>query len=207
MFEALRIIETFKPEVAIAENVVYLISKKFKSSFDLILDELDKIGYNNYWTTFSGLDFNIPQTRNRLFIVSIKKDIDNGFNFPNPIELTKSVSDFLEPQPKEKYLKSKEWVIRERANKFGACSNRVKNINLPAATLTANGHTGCCVFEDGSGRLFSPKEYFRLMGFDDIDVDLLIENGFSDYRLYKLAGNSIIVNILEEIFKSIYKGK
>lgn len=51
-------------------------------------------------------------------------------------------------------------------------------------------------------RKLTPKECWRLMGFDDKDVDICINNGISNTQLYKQAGNSIVVNVLEEIFKS-----
>lgn len=53
-------------------------------------------------------------------------------------------------------------------------------------------------------RKLIPKEYFRLMGFDDADVDLLVRNGISNSQLYKMAGNSIAVNMLEFLFCQIF---
>lgn len=53
-------------------------------------------------------------------------------------------------------------------------------------------------------RKLTPKECFRLMGFDDEDVDLLIESGLSNTQLYKMAGNSIVVNMLEFLFCQIF---
>ena len=52
-------------------------------------------------------------------------------------------------------------------------------------------------------RKLTPKECFRLMGFDDADVEILIENGISNTQLYKQAGNSIVVNVLEAIFENL----
>lgn len=52
-------------------------------------------------------------------------------------------------------------------------------------------------------RKLTPKECFRLMGFDDRDVDILSENGISNTQLYKMAGNSIVVNVLEGIFRNL----
>lgn len=58
---------------------------------------------------------------------------------------------------------------------------------------------------NGTGvRKLTPKEYFRLMGFDDADVDLLVRNGISNSQLYKMAGNSIVVNMLEFLFCQIF---
>lgn len=67
---------------------------------------------------------------------------------------------------------------------------------------TTFGATGV---QDGLAiRKLTPKECFRLMGFDDSDVDLLIENGISNTQLYKMAGNSIVVNMLEFLFCQIF---
>ena len=53
-------------------------------------------------------------------------------------------------------------------------------------------------------RKLTPKECFRLMGFTDKDVDMLIGHGISNTQLYKMAGNSIVVNVLEFIFCQIF---
>lgn len=67
---------------------------------------------------------------------------------------------------------------------------------------TTFGATGV---QDGLAiRKLTPKECFRLMGFDDSDVDLLMQNGISNTQLYKMAGNSIVVNVLEFIFCQIF---
>ena len=52
-------------------------------------------------------------------------------------------------------------------------------------------------------RKLTPKECFRLMGFDDEDHDILSENGISNTQIYKMAGNSIVVDVLEEIFVNL----
>ena len=77
-FEALRIIEDSKPKVAIAENVKNLTSKKFSEQFGIVLESLEQAGYNNYWQVLNAKDYGIPQNRERVFIVSIRKDIDTG---------------------------------------------------------------------------------------------------------------------------------
>lgn len=106
-FEALRIIEDTKPKVAICENVKNLISKKFKKEFEIVLTSLEEAGYNNYWKVLNAKDYGIPQNRERVFIISIRKDIDNGlFKFPKQIELKLRLKDMLEDEVDEKfYLK------------------------------------------------------------------------------------------------------
>ena len=107
-FEALRIIEFLQPEYAIAENVKALTGKKFTAEFETVLTSLDKAGYNNYWKVLNAKDYGVPQNRERVFIVSIRKDIDKGtFTFPEKQPLTLRVKDLLEPVVDEKYyLKS-----------------------------------------------------------------------------------------------------
>lgn len=103
-FEALRIIESTRPKIAIAENVKNLISKKFNAQFQVVLASLEAAGYNNYWKVLNARDFGVPQNRERVFIVSIRKDIDTGlFEFPKPFPLEKRLKDALEERVDEKY--------------------------------------------------------------------------------------------------------
>lgn len=103
-FEALRIIEEKKPKFAIAENVKNLTSKKFNAQFQVVLASLEAAGYNNYWKVLNAKDFGIPQNRERVFIVSIRKDIDNNrFEFPEGFSLELKLMDFLEETVDSKY--------------------------------------------------------------------------------------------------------
>lgn len=203
LFDALRIIEEFKPKIAIAENVVALVQKKFRNSFDIMLSKLEQIGYNNYWAVLKGTDFGIPQIRNRVFIVSIRKDYNINFKFPSAINYNSKLSDILEKDVDKKYYRDEQYMQNRLNAKYLADRSRIRNINQVAQAITSKG-TRTGVYSDGKFRLLTPKEYFRLMDFDDIDIDKLIQNKFSDNQLYSLAGNSIIVRILEEIFKNIY---
>jgi DNA (cytosine-5)-methyltransferase 1 len=103
-FEALRIIEETKPRVAIAENVKNLTGKKFAGQFKLVLESLEQAGYNNYWKVLNAKDFGIPQNRERVFIVSIRKDVDNGtFQFPTCFPLMLRLKDVLDEEVDERY--------------------------------------------------------------------------------------------------------
>ena len=118
-FKALDVIEYCKPKVAIAENVKNLVGKKFKPQFDIVLDSLDKAGYNNYWKVLNAKDYGIPQNRERVFIVSIRKDIDNElFEFPKPYSLEKRLKDFLEPQVDEKYYLSDTQIFNMKNSSY-----------------------------------------------------------------------------------------
>ena len=92
------------PKYLILENVKNLVSKKFIEQFEAWLTWLDELGYNSYWKVINAKDCGIPQNRERVFAVSIRKDIDTGFAFPDPIPLQCSMFDFLEEDVEEKYF-------------------------------------------------------------------------------------------------------
>ena len=111
VFDALRIIGDCKPKYAVCENVKNLTGKKFKAEFATILNILEEMGYNNYWKVLNAADYGVPQKRERVFIVSIRKDIDTGtFEFPKPFTLTKRLRDVLEDKVDEKYYLSEKLV-------------------------------------------------------------------------------------------------
>lgn len=105
-FEALRIIEDYKPKYAIAENVKNLTSKKFSKEFSIVLDSLEKAGYRNYWKVLNAKDYGIPQNRERVFIVSIRKDLNQDFVFPEKMPLELRLKDLLEDSVDKKYFLS-----------------------------------------------------------------------------------------------------
>ena len=118
-FDALRIIEHTQPQVAIAENVKNLAGKKFSKQFSIVLDSLEAAGYNNYWKILNAMDYEIPQNRERVLIVSIRKDIDTGiFQFPEPVPLKKCFGDMLEDEVPEKYFLTPEKVKKIEYSNF-----------------------------------------------------------------------------------------
>jgi DNA (cytosine-5)-methyltransferase 1 len=147
-FEALRIIEETQPKVAIAENVKNLVGKKFNAQFQVVLASLETAGYNNYWQVLNAKDYGIPQNRERVFIVSIRKDIDTGsFKFPEPFPLELRLKDMLEDEVDEKfYLDGKfESITKVNDNystlnggtigKMHDISRRVYNENATAPSI------------------------------------------------------------------------
>ena len=109
-YDGLRILKEKKPKYSLIENVKALTSKKFKDTFESILDDLDKAGYNNYWQVLDAKDYGIPQHRERVFIVSIRKDIDQEFKFPEKEELKLKLKDLLEEEVEEKYYLSDRMI-------------------------------------------------------------------------------------------------
>lgn len=102
------------PKYLIMENVKNLVGKKFRPDFEGWLGWLDELGYNNYWKVLNAVDYGIPQNRERVFCISIRKDIDTGYTFPSPIESDTVLMDKLEPVEDidEKYFLSSECVKR-----------------------------------------------------------------------------------------------
>ena len=120
-YEGYRILKTKKPKVSIIENVKNLTSKRFKNEFDSILKDLSDLGYNNYWQVLNAKDYGIPQNRERVFIISIRKDIDNGkFIFPEKIQLQLKLKDLLEEVVDNKYYLTEKGIGRliKRNNKL-----------------------------------------------------------------------------------------
>lgn len=144
-FEALRLIEATKPKIAIAENVKNLVGKRFKEQFAIVLKSLEEAGYTNYWQVLNAKDYGIPQNRERVFIVSIRKDIDNGtFKFPTPIPLELKLPHMLEDEVDEKYYltdKNLTYILdgNDVALKSGRdINNRIVNPNI-AKTISCRG--------------------------------------------------------------------
>lgn len=145
-FEALRIIEDTKPKIAIAENVKNLVSKKFNAQFKVVLQSLEEAGYNNYWKVLNAKDYGIPQNRERVFIVSIRKDIDPGsFDFPKPFKLELRLKDMLEDEVDEKYFLSDKMIEYIVANneKWEGSKKSVVNKSVATCITTVEGTRRC----------------------------------------------------------------
>lgn len=115
VWDAHRIIGVVRPEIALCENVKNLTSKKFTNEFVAILKNLEDMGYNNYWQVLNAKDYGVPQNRERVFIVSIRKDIDKGsFSFPKGIPLAIRLKDVLLHDVDEKYYIKKALNIQPK---------------------------------------------------------------------------------------------
>lgn len=110
LWECERIIKAVKPKYLLMENVKNLVGKQHKHNFIAWLDTLDALGYNNYWQVLNAKDYGVPQNRERVFVVSIRKDIQQGYTFPEKIPLEKRLKDILEDSVDEKYYLSDRMV-------------------------------------------------------------------------------------------------
>lgn len=104
LVEWLRIIKANKPVWGIYENVKNIVGKRFKDAFDMFIEELHEYGYNTYWKVLNSKDYGIPQNRERLYLIIILKEFDNGkFEFPEPFDNGIRLKDMLEDEVDEKY--------------------------------------------------------------------------------------------------------
>jgi len=109
-YEIIRIAEVKKPKYMLLENVKGLTSKKFKETFDKILNELDRIGYNVKWKVLNSKDYGTPQNRERVWFVCIRKDIEQEFKFPEKEPLNICLKDLIEEQVEDKYYLSESQI-------------------------------------------------------------------------------------------------
>ena len=100
------------PKYLCLENVKNLVGKQFKPDFDAWLKRLEHLGYNTYWEILNGKTCGVPQNRERVFAMSIRKDIDTGkFTFPLPFDTGVRLKDILEKNVDERY-----YINTERAS-------------------------------------------------------------------------------------------
>lgn len=272
MYETIRIVGKLRPKYVIWENVKNLLSKKHRHNFDAYLETMEQLGYTNYYQVLNAKDYGIPQNRERVFTVSIRKDIDKGYIFPPKQELKLKLKDMLEDEVDEKYYLSEKMIKYISATGTANFKNPDCKINLDIArplTTDQNKRAGTTNYlsEDlpknydlsilikeatkqgykeafeGDGvnissrmkyqrgnvqkesiqtittsggnergvvlnnlriRKLTPKECWRLMGFDDEDFEKASKVN-SNTQLYKQAGNSICVPVLMAIFKELIK--
>lgn len=213
-FEALRIIDKTRPKIAIAENVKALTSKKFEKELTIVLGSLNRLGFNNYYQVLNAKDYGIPQNRDRVFIVSIRQDIDKGFSFPKKQDLRLTMADLLEDNVGEEYYLTEKVLNsflthkkrhQERGNGFKFEPKDGSGVATTILTTAGSRPTDNFIMVNNATKIrkLTPKECFRLMGFEDKDIDILIDNGISRTQLYKMAGNSIVVNVVYYIFKEL----
>ncbi|NCB44621.1 MAG: DNA (cytosine-5-)-methyltransferase [Clostridia bacterium] len=137
-YEGLGILRETKPKYSIIENVKNLVGKQFKAEFEQMLKDIELLGYNNYWKVLNAKDFGIPQNRERVFIVSIRKDADiGGFDFPEGFDNGLRLKDFLEDEVDEKFYISNEKVEKIINSTFMQEKKMIQNADGICSTLLA----------------------------------------------------------------------
>lgn len=126
-FNALEVIKSVKPRVAIMENVKGLTTKKFNAEFKEMLKALEENGYTNYWQVLNTKNYGLPQNRERVFVVSFKNGEQQEFEFPKPFDSGLRLIDMLEDEVDEKFYiaeeKAAELINKIKDNKQGTFSN------------------------------------------------------------------------------------
>lgn len=115
LWECRKTILAKKPKYLLFENVKALVSDKFLYLFEKWCKELESYGYANYYQVLNSKDYGVPQSRERIFMVSILKTDDEPdpyYEFPKPIKLKKTVEDILEDNVPEKYYMKQEVTDR-----------------------------------------------------------------------------------------------
>lgn len=208
LWECCKIIETKKPKYLMMENVKNLVGCNHKANFLKFLQYLESIGYKNRWAILNAKDYGIPQHRERVFCISILDEM-NYFRFPKPVPLTKKLYDILESNVDEGfYLRNNQFIDNPIVQDYSYCidSNYWKGSTLNSflekrrrqlVTDKINEYGEYMV------RRLTPHEAWRLMGVSDEDYKK-VSSIMSNTSLYKQAGNSIVVDVLEHIFTNLF---
>ena len=140
MYETIRIVEKLKPKYVIWENVKNLLSKKHIHNFNAYLETMEQLGYKSYYQVLNAKDYGIPQNRERVFTISIRKDINKIFTFPQPQELKLKLKDMLEDEVDEKYYLSDKMINYISATGTANFKNPDCKINLDIARPLTTAH-------------------------------------------------------------------
>lgn len=101
------------PKYIMFENVKNLVSKRFMPDFQRLLDTLDEYGYNAYWEVLNAKNCGVPQQRERVFCIAVRKDIElRDFCFPKPLDNDLSINDILEKDVPDNYYINTEKAQR-----------------------------------------------------------------------------------------------
>lgn len=219
-FKIAEAVETQQPEIILLENVKHLVTHDKGNTFKVILETLTQLGYHTKWKILNAKNYgNIPQGRERVYIISFKdKQTADRFEFPEEIPLTTNVKDFIDYKNKvaDKYYytptkNAKMWTVLSagvtdpdivyqwrrqyvRANKSNVCPTLVANMGL-------GGHNVPIILTKHGIRKLTPRECFNLMGYPS-DYKLPDQ---SDSRLYKQAGNAVVVPVIKRLGEAIMK--
>lgn len=217
-YDVIRICEAKKPKHILLENVKGLTTKRHKATFEKILNELKRIGYDVSWKVLNTKDYGIPQNRERLWIYGRKGGLKKDFDLdPGKIELRKRFADFLDQEPdKNLFLTDKqiERLIDLHNLDFNVSESFCLDIynkkirqDGTCITITEPHHNSLRVVHPPKNgkyivRKLSIKEHFRLMGFKDEEMNF---GDFSYQQLCKRAGNGWDVNLVEKLMSKILK--
>ena len=218
-FELAHIIEDKQPKAVFLKNVKNLVRHDKGNTLRVILKTLEDLGYYMTYQVMNASEYgNIPQGRERIYIVGFKdKAVSERFQFPDKVELTKSVFDVIDFKTKVDeqyyYREDKHYypLLRDNIVSIGSIyeyrrGNTIReNKSGVVPTLLASMGTGgnnvpLILTESGEIRKMTPKECFNTQGFPS---SYRFPEKLANSHLYKQAGNSVAVPVVSRIAKQI----
>lgn len=218
-YDYARIISECKPKVFIYENVKNVLNNDNGRTWKVMKEVWTSLNYDLHFTTLNAADYGTPQLRQRLFLIGFRKDLKaKNYKFPEPYELTTKSTDYLEPSVDKKYYLGKkgfEWVTspeknlrRSRVNQdIIGCETANQQDNWigdfrvePVQSWQRKDpdiYIGSYKGKESVARKMTPTECLRLMGFKSFNQIV------DDKVMYRQAGNSIVVSVLESLIESI----
>ncbi|MBC6133903.1 DNA (cytosine-5-)-methyltransferase [Listeria booriae] len=217
LFETLKIIQNmgvWKPRVVLWENVKGVLDRDMIHAFNDYLVEMETLGYTNSYQVLNAMDYGIPQKRERVYTVSILGNAKFDFSKLEQKNM-RPISEFLETNVSDLYtIKIPSMLRKIEALKMPRSNTRYNRfldvIDTHCWTISTRQdrcpNAGIIKISEQEYRYLTELEISRLMGFSDDDhAKLLTEypnkKGKKNATLYKLYGNSIVVNVLVAIYK------
>lgn len=146
MYETIRIVGKLRPKYVLWENVKNLLSKKHKHNFDAYIETMNILGYNSYYEVLNAKDYGIPQNRERVYTISIRKDINKGiFKFPEKEQLQLRLKDILEKEVDEKYYLNDERIKKIINSNFMQEKKRVQEKDVCDTLLARDWKDPKCI--------------------------------------------------------------
>jgi len=165
LWECRKVIVAKKPKFLLMENVKNLASKKHMPNFKKWQEWLESQGYTSYWHFMNAKEYNVPQNRDRTFMISYLGE-HKPFDLPEPVELTKRLKDLLEPIVDEKY-----YLSAEKANQLIAHSKGADVREVGFVRKSENGT------QHQSNTVYSPEHLARSMQARDFKDPMMIKVG------------------------------
>lgn len=221
-YEYARLVKQCKPKVFVYENVPGMLTHDHGNTWSVIKSVFDSLGYKIYSQILNAVDYGIPQDRKRLFVVGFL-DHSVDFEFPSPKKLQTVMQDYLEPEVAVKHYLGKkgfEFVTNPKYRNRARVNPKIIQTQKANQQFNWNGdfvfeplskvendaqimsraYVSQWMGQTGVIRQLSYRECLRLMGFPD-SFKIVVPN----VPAYRQAGNSIVVNVLENIFFEVLK--
>lgn len=205
MYETIRIVSNLKPKYVLWENVKNILSEKHIYNFHMYLDKMDELGYRNYYKVLNAKDYGIPQNRERVFTVSIRKDIKEEFVMPEPFPLEKRLKDLLEDEVDEKYYLSNKGIEYVLAPKRGMATDINANVCQPMTAKGQNNWTGSFISPDidhiEKSTTIGSKEPTKIYLNEELAKSMLIDQSMRGLDMGVKGYNEIAPAITSRDFK------